>query len=46
MTVHGSEADQLRALKAGAIDYLPKPINLRVLMAKLGSWIERSGRRT
>jgi two-component system copper resistance phosphate regulon response regulator CusR len=46
MTVHGSEADQLRALKAGAVDYLPKPVNLRVLMAKLGSWIDRAGRRT
>lgn len=45
MTVHASEADQLRALKAGAMDYLPKPVNLRLLMAKLGTWIERAGRR-
>jgi DNA-binding response OmpR family regulator len=45
MTVHASEADQLRALKAGAVDYLPKPVNLRVLMAKLGTWIERARHR-
>lgn len=41
VTVHSSEADQLRAIRAGALDYLPKPVSLRVLMAKIGSW--RSG---
>jgi DNA-binding response OmpR family regulator len=38
ISVHASEADQLRALRAGALDYLAKPISLRVLMAKLTSW--------
>ena len=38
-SVHASEGDQLRALKSGAIDYLVKPISLRVLMAKLPRWL-------
>lgn len=38
MSVHASEADQLRALRAGALDYLAKPLSLRVLMAKISSW--------
>lgn len=38
ISVHASEADQLRALRAGALDYLAKPLSLRVLMAKLTSW--------
>ena len=38
ISVHASEADQLRALRAGALDYLAKPISLRVLMAKIVSW--------
>jgi DNA-binding response OmpR family regulator len=43
-TVHGAEAEQLRAYRAGAIDYLPKPVNVRILMAKLPSWLDRAGR--
>ena len=38
-SVHASEGDQLRALKSGAIDYLVKPISLRVLVAKLPRWL-------
>lgn len=38
VSVHSSEADQLRAIRAGALDYLPKPVSLRVLMAKIASW--------
>lgn len=38
MSVHASEADQLRAIRAGALDYLAKPVSLRVLMAKIASW--------
>ena len=38
MSVHASEADQLRALRAGALDYLAKPVSLRVLMAKIVGW--------
>lgn len=37
-SVHGSEADQLRAIRAGALDYLVKPVSLRVLIAKIVSW--------
>lgn len=41
-TVHAGEGDQLRAIKAGALDYLVKPISLRVLMAKLPRWLEHA----
>lgn len=40
VTVHATESDQVRALSAGAMDYLTKPINLRVLMAKVQSWLQ------
>jgi CheY-like chemotaxis protein len=43
MTVHAAEAEQIRAYRAGAMDYLVKPVNMRVLVAKLPSWIERAG---
>jgi DNA-binding response OmpR family regulator len=41
ISLHTGEADQLRALKGGALDYLIKPISLRVLIAKLDVWRER-----
>ena len=44
VSLHTSEVDQLRALQGGALDYLPKPISLRVLMAKLAVWRERTRR--
>jgi len=44
LTARGGEAEQLRAYRAGAIDYVPKPVNLRVLMAKIPSWLERCRR--
>jgi DNA-binding response OmpR family regulator len=44
-TAHASEAEQLRALHAGAIDYVMKPIALRVLMAKVRIWIARAEQR-
>ena len=44
LTVHASESDQLRALRSGAMDYITKPINLRVLMAKMQTWMEARGR--
>ena len=40
-TVHGGEAEQVRALTAGALDYVVKPLNLRVLLAKIPMWIRR-----
>jgi DNA-binding response OmpR family regulator/HPt (histidine-containing phosphotransfer) domain-containing protein len=43
VSVHASEADQLRALRAGALDYLAKPLSLRVLMAKIASWRVAAG---
>ncbi len=45
LSVHGSDADQVRALRAGATDYLVKPVSLRVLRAKLPRWVRqpRSG---
>jgi CheY-like chemotaxis protein len=39
-TVHGGEAEQVRALKGGAIDYIVKPLSMRVLMVKVGTWLE------
>ena len=41
ISLHTGEADQLRALKGGALDYLVKPVSLRVLIAKLDVWRER-----
>ncbi|MBI3567600.1 MAG: response regulator [Gemmatimonadetes bacterium] len=38
LSAHAGEAQQLRALQAGALDYVVKPVNLRVLMAKLATW--------
>jgi CheY-like chemotaxis protein len=40
-TVHGDEAEQLRGLEAGAIDYLVKPISLRVALEKIRRWVGR-----
>jgi CheY-like chemotaxis protein len=41
VSVHSTESDQLRAIRAGALDYLSKPISLRVLMAKIAGWRAR-----
>lgn len=38
VSVRSGEADQLRALRAGAIDFLTKPLSLRILFAKLAIW--------
>jgi CheY-like chemotaxis protein len=45
-TAHASEAEQLRAYRAGVIDYVTKPVNMRILMAKLPSWLDRAGTRS
>jgi CheY-like chemotaxis protein len=42
VSAHGGEGEQLRALNAGAWDYLTKPLSLRVLLAKLPVWLARS----
>jgi CheY-like chemotaxis protein/HPt (histidine-containing phosphotransfer) domain-containing protein len=44
LTARAGEAEQLRAYRAGAIDYVSKPVNLRILMAKIPSWLERARR--
>ena len=40
-TVHSTEDEQMRALEAGAIDYLVKPISLRVVLEKVRRWVGR-----
>jgi CheY-like chemotaxis protein/HPt (histidine-containing phosphotransfer) domain-containing protein len=40
-TVHGDESEQLRGLEAGALDYLVKPISLRVALEKVRRWVGR-----
>jgi CheY-like chemotaxis protein len=40
-TVHGTEDEQLRGLEAGALDYLVKPISLRVALEKIKRWVGR-----
>jgi DNA-binding response OmpR family regulator len=39
MSSRGSEADQIRALRAGAVDYLVKPVSIHVLVEKVGVWL-------
>lgn len=38
MSSRASEADQIRALRAGAVDYLVKPVSIHVLVEKVGAW--------
>jgi CheY-like chemotaxis protein len=38
-TVHGTEDEQLRGLEAGALDYLVKPMSLRVALEKIRRWV-------
>jgi len=40
-TVHGTEAEQLRGLEAGALDYMVKPMSLRVALEKIRRWVGR-----
>jgi DNA-binding response OmpR family regulator/HPt (histidine-containing phosphotransfer) domain-containing protein len=42
VSAHASEGGQLRALNGGAWDYLTKPLSMRVLLAKLPTWITRA----
>jgi CheY-like chemotaxis protein len=44
LTARSGEAEQLRAYRAGAIDYVSKPVNLRILLAKISSWLDRARR--
>jgi CheY-like chemotaxis protein/HPt (histidine-containing phosphotransfer) domain-containing protein len=40
-SVHSTEEEQMRALEAGALDYLVKPISLRVVLEKVRRWVGR-----
>ena len=40
-TAHGSENEQLRGLEAGAMDYMVKPMSLRVALEKIRRWVGR-----
>jgi CheY-like chemotaxis protein len=40
-SVHSTEDEQVRALEAGALDYLVKPISLRVVLEKIRRWVGR-----
>ena len=40
-TGHGSETEQLRGLEAGAMDYMVKPMSLRVALEKIRRWVGR-----
>ena len=42
MTALDDDEHQLRAYKAGADDYMVKPCNFRLLMAKMMKWMERN----
>lgn len=42
MSTRASEADQVRALRAGAVDYLVKPVSIQVLIEKIGAWLALS----
>lgn len=40
-SVHSQEEEQMRALEAGALDYLVKPLSLRVVLEKVRRWVGR-----
>ena len=45
ITGNGGDGDQIRALRAGALDYVAKPVNYRTLAGKIPLWRERAGAR-
>ena len=42
ITGNGTEGDQIRALRAGALDYVAKPVSFRILSGKIPMWRERA----
>lgn len=42
ITGRAGEGDQVRALRAGALDYVSKPVSLRTLAGKIPLWRERA----
>ena len=45
ITGHSGEGDQIRALRAGALDYVAKPVTFRTLASKIPLWRERAAAR-
>ena len=45
ITGHAGEGDQIRALRAGALDYVSKPVSFRTLAGKISLWRERAATR-
>jgi len=45
ITGHAGDGDQIRALRAGALDYVAKPVNFRTLAGKIALWRERAAAR-
>jgi two-component system alkaline phosphatase synthesis response regulator PhoP len=43
LTARGRPEDVLRGFEAGADDYLPKPFDLKILMARVGGLLRRTG---
>jgi DNA-binding response OmpR family regulator/HPt (histidine-containing phosphotransfer) domain-containing protein len=41
LSAHTGDSDQVRALRAGAADYLAKPVSLRILLSKLPRWVRQ-----
>jgi DNA-binding response OmpR family regulator len=41
VSTRDSDADQVRASTAGAVDYLVKPVSIPVLLAKVEIWLQR-----
>lgn len=42
MSTRASEADQVRALRGGAVDYLVKPVSIQILIEKIDAWLSLS----
>ena len=45
LSTRWSDADQIRAFTAGAIDYVVKPISIPVLLARVSAWARLHPRR-
>ncbi len=45
LSARWSDADQIRAFTAGAIDYLVKPVSIPVLLARITAWSRLHPRR-
>jgi CheY-like chemotaxis protein len=43
ITAHAGEGDQIRALRAGALDYVATTVTFRTLAGKIQLWRERAG---